>query len=338
MADTSAEELASALRRLKNRRGRSFDALARRLGVSRSALHRYTTGTALPAHFSIVELLARECGATAKEVAELRRLWRLATECRAFPQPEQEPAAPSMAPAVAPSARAEAEPPAVSPPPSTVPPAVPSARADAMPAAAPAIGAEVAVAEVAPHAVEAPVAVRQGRFRTGRWTARAAGTTGWRLILWFVFVAAVVTGTAAATRLVDGEAGPSTAHRSPDPSAQPRTCELRTGINRLDRRRSGYVWKSDYLCPNRADAPLYAEPGGAQRVSVMDTTRSWFACWTYGPRRPDGQRSVWYYSRGDETDAGAESYGGWGFVAAQDVMIDKHPFAAMPACFFGDSA
>lgn len=68
-------DLSERLAGLKERSGRSYQDLARRVGVSGSALHRYCTGESLPADFAVVERFARACRATREEVAQLRRLW-----------------------------------------------------------------------------------------------------------------------------------------------------------------------------------------------------------------------------------------------------------------------
>src|SRR3712207_1642982 len=71
----AAEELAAYLGQLKRRTGRSYSALARRLDVSSSALHRYCSGEGVPPNFSLLERFARECGADADEMAELHGRW-----------------------------------------------------------------------------------------------------------------------------------------------------------------------------------------------------------------------------------------------------------------------
>jgi transcriptional regulator with XRE-family HTH domain len=76
-----------ALRELKNRTPHSFESLAMRTGVSRSALHRYCTGASLPADFGPVERFARHCGATRAELIELHRLWVQAGVVAAGPPP-----------------------------------------------------------------------------------------------------------------------------------------------------------------------------------------------------------------------------------------------------------
>ncbi|MFH9685415.1 helix-turn-helix domain-containing protein [Streptomyces sp. NPDC017413] len=70
--------LAERLSALRERSGRTYAALARRIGVSGSTLHRYCTGRTVPAEFAPVERLARLCGAPAAEREALHRLWILA--------------------------------------------------------------------------------------------------------------------------------------------------------------------------------------------------------------------------------------------------------------------
>ena len=80
--DAAVEELAEQLRALKERSGRSYGALARRLNVSASTLYRYCSGATVPARFTPIEQLARLCQATAEERLRLQRLWILADEAR----------------------------------------------------------------------------------------------------------------------------------------------------------------------------------------------------------------------------------------------------------------
>ncbi|MBF9068294.1 helix-turn-helix domain-containing protein [Streptacidiphilus fuscans] len=71
-------EFAAQLRELKDRSGRSYGMLAKRLHVSTSTLHRYCNGAAVPADYAPVERFARVCGATPEELVELHRRWLLA--------------------------------------------------------------------------------------------------------------------------------------------------------------------------------------------------------------------------------------------------------------------
>ncbi|OUC91708.1 helix-turn-helix domain-containing protein [Streptosporangium minutum] len=71
----AAEDLASYLRGLKNKTGRSYDTLAKRLGISKSTLHRYCSGESVPPRFTLLEQFAKECKANRHELTELHRRW-----------------------------------------------------------------------------------------------------------------------------------------------------------------------------------------------------------------------------------------------------------------------
>ncbi|MDC0769561.1 helix-turn-helix domain-containing protein [Streptomyces sp. HD] len=77
-----AEAFARLLRDLKDRSGLSYGALAKRLHMSTSTLHRYCNGTAVPVDYAPVERLARVCRATPQELVELHRHWILADAAR----------------------------------------------------------------------------------------------------------------------------------------------------------------------------------------------------------------------------------------------------------------
>lgn len=73
--ELARELLADRLRELREGSGRTYAALARRIGVSGSTLHRYCTGQTVPAEFAPVERLARLCGRTPEERQALHGLW-----------------------------------------------------------------------------------------------------------------------------------------------------------------------------------------------------------------------------------------------------------------------
>ncbi|WP_308405524.1 helix-turn-helix domain-containing protein [Streptomyces tardus] len=77
-----AEEFTRRLGELKERSGLSYGALAKRLHMSTSTVHRYVNGGAVPQEFAPVERLARVCRARPEEVVELHRLWILADAAR----------------------------------------------------------------------------------------------------------------------------------------------------------------------------------------------------------------------------------------------------------------
>ncbi|MFJ8476093.1 helix-turn-helix domain-containing protein [Kitasatospora sp. NPDC094011] len=91
------DEFAGMLRELKERSGRSYGALATRLHVSTSTLHRYCNGAAVPAEYAPVERFARACGATGEELVELHRRWIVADAAR-----RREPGAAAPEPSVRP--------------------------------------------------------------------------------------------------------------------------------------------------------------------------------------------------------------------------------------------
>jgi plasmid maintenance system antidote protein VapI len=75
-------EFAALLLELKDRSGLSYGALAKRLHMSTSTLHRYCNGTAMPHEYAPAERLARVCRATPQELMELHRRWILADAAR----------------------------------------------------------------------------------------------------------------------------------------------------------------------------------------------------------------------------------------------------------------
>ncbi|MGI5350255.1 helix-turn-helix domain-containing protein [Streptomyces sp. CA-250714] len=75
MTDAEVGSLAALLQELKDRTPFSYSALAKRLGVSPSTLHRYCRGTTVPADYAPIERFARLCKATPAELAEVHRRW-----------------------------------------------------------------------------------------------------------------------------------------------------------------------------------------------------------------------------------------------------------------------
>ncbi|WP_406472036.1 helix-turn-helix domain-containing protein [Streptomyces sp. NBC_01615] len=75
-------EFALLLTRLKERTDRSYAALARRLDMNASTLHRYCAGEAVPLDFTGIERFAALCGASPEERVELHRRWILAVAAR----------------------------------------------------------------------------------------------------------------------------------------------------------------------------------------------------------------------------------------------------------------
>src|SRR5262249_60071086 len=78
----SVEEFAALLLSMKEQSGRTYEALAKRVGTSRSALHRYCSGQAVPAEFAVLERLGRMTGADRDTLLDLHRRWALAAAAR----------------------------------------------------------------------------------------------------------------------------------------------------------------------------------------------------------------------------------------------------------------
>ncbi|MGW1783440.1 helix-turn-helix domain-containing protein [Streptomyces sp. NPDC002143] len=88
-------EFALLLTRLKERTDRSYAALARRLGLNASTLHRYCAGEAVPLDFTGIERFAALCGASPEERVELHRRWILAVAARQRTRPSAARRAPT---------------------------------------------------------------------------------------------------------------------------------------------------------------------------------------------------------------------------------------------------
>ncbi|MGV9252608.1 helix-turn-helix domain-containing protein [Streptomyces sp. NPDC003697] len=91
------EQFAGLLRRLKDRAGRSYGSLARRVNMNTSTLHRYCAGEAVPQDYAPVERLAVFCGATPEERLQLHRLWLLAVAARQRPRAGERTTEPARA-------------------------------------------------------------------------------------------------------------------------------------------------------------------------------------------------------------------------------------------------
>ncbi|WP_327409234.1 helix-turn-helix domain-containing protein [Streptomyces sp. NBC_01281] len=236
----AGDEFAGLLRELKERSGLSYGALAKRLHVSTSTLHRYVNGDAVPADYAPVERLARVCRATPDELMELHRRWVLADALRGKKGPGPGRTGAGDPADDAPEAEAEAE-----------------AEAEVV-AGAETVDASGAVSRAGADdtadgtadgrpaseggAAVGPVPVRPGRL----WSRRSAVLAGVGAVVVTAVVSGVLavqlgsgsrdddaqggavavgvppaarpsaTGTTPGAR--HGSASPSTAHRSPRPS------------------------------------------------------------------------------------------------------------------------
>jgi transcriptional regulator with XRE-family HTH domain len=86
-SDQAVAAFAERMRVLKTRSNRSYEALAHRVGIGRSTLHRYCRGVGVPSNFDVIARFAHVAGASEAEVDDLRRHWRHVVD------PEPEPVA-----------------------------------------------------------------------------------------------------------------------------------------------------------------------------------------------------------------------------------------------------
>ncbi|GAA2596766.1 hypothetical protein GCM10010399_29250 [Dactylosporangium fulvum] len=71
-------DLAALLTDLKERSGLSYAWIGRKVNASKSAVHRYCAGQAVPHEFGTVERIARACGASPAELDRLYAVWTVA--------------------------------------------------------------------------------------------------------------------------------------------------------------------------------------------------------------------------------------------------------------------
>ncbi|MEU8709876.1 helix-turn-helix domain-containing protein [Streptomyces sp. NPDC048565] len=79
---TEIQDFAALLGELKERSGLSYGALAQKLHMSTSTVHRYCNGEAVPHDYAPVERFARVCKASSDELMALHRKWILADEAK----------------------------------------------------------------------------------------------------------------------------------------------------------------------------------------------------------------------------------------------------------------
>jgi transcriptional regulator with XRE-family HTH domain len=116
-----------------------------------------------------------------------------------------------------------------------------------------------------------------------------------------------------------------------DPSATA-GCVSRSGVRHTDPFHDDRVYTVDFLCPNDADATLVSMSNFTTKVAYMQTTSSWFLCWTRRPAAGGSGTKVWYYTQGDKIAPGAEHWVAWGFVSADQVHTPVHPVPGMSHC------
>ncbi|WUL58989.1 helix-turn-helix domain-containing protein [Streptomyces sp. NBC_00344] len=178
-------EFAALLRDLKTRSGRSYGALASKLHMSTSTVHRYCNGDAVPTDYAPVERFGRLCAASPDELVELHRRWILADAGRRRPKGAAvADAGPELALRGADSAAGGAPDPAAGPGPAPEREPEPAPRPPTAEPAAPAVRRTkrrlrltVAALVVAAAAVPTAVVVLHSGSRAPSDTASVAGAS-----------------------------------------------------------------------------------------------------------------------------------------------------------------
>ncbi|WP_435969946.1 helix-turn-helix domain-containing protein [Streptomyces sp. Qhu_M48] len=226
--DAAVEEFSARLRAVKARGGRSYESLGRRLNVSASTLHRYCSGETVPERFTVIDRMARLCGADEHERRTLEELWTRADRSRRPIPPE--PGSGSK-PNPEPEREREREPerepvPEPAPDPERAPQPVPEPEHAPEPKSAPepAPGAPVSPALGTVTAVVPVVASRAARPRSRRVALVAgAGAAVIALALVLVLVRPGFPGgpEAAAPPRSTAPPAPATAGTGPTPAPAP---------------------------------------------------------------------------------------------------------------------
>ncbi|MCY0929331.1 helix-turn-helix transcriptional regulator [Streptomyces sp. H27-H1] len=222
---TETERFAELMRGFKERSGRSYGTLAKRLHSSNSTLHRYCSGAAVPTEYAPVERFARVCGASADELIALHRQWLLALVERRRGVTEGPPASAVVAgeaSEVRPQAETDPAPGPASAAGSAPAPGPAAAEAPApaptpAPAPAPAEAPAPAPATEAPHAPAA--LIQPGPARTSVPGARRPRLL---LALAAALATAAVAGTAAAVSAMGDTGHGDTRRGAAQPSSRER--------------------------------------------------------------------------------------------------------------------
>ncbi|MET7370626.1 helix-turn-helix transcriptional regulator [Streptomyces sp. NPDC005566] len=275
---TEIQDFAAELSGLKERSGLSYGALARKLHMSTSTVHRYCNGDAVPPDYAPVERFARVCRASADELVGLHRKWILADEAKRRKTRGAEAgitAEPGPVPGEGPQPEPEPEsgPEAEDVTPSEVPGATASGPGPAL-GRRPSRRLRVLLAATAVVALTVPAALA---FRgltdddggDGRRTDAATGTAP-------VVPSASSGGTGSASATPSGPASPSAATATASPSASPGSPARQGGG--ADHRGapvsaaiSSYNWESpcgQYYLFDR-------EPGTVPKPPPPQDTRNW---------------------------------------------------------------
>ncbi|MFJ8074557.1 helix-turn-helix domain-containing protein [Streptomyces sp. NPDC096176] len=223
--EDATEAFARRLNELREGSGRTYGALARRVGVGASTLHRYCSGRTVPMEFAPVERLARLCGCEGEDLVALHRLWVLADADRAMRQERAAKAATDKAGAVTEKAGAQDDVPGGRPPARAAATASRPADDEAPRPTAPAATVTVTDTKATATTTSAPPRSRRAAY------AAACGAAGvaFTLVLGFGGFTLTSGKEHASTEAERGEPGPprAGAGASVPSSASPRPTEPR---------------------------------------------------------------------------------------------------------------
>jgi serine/threonine protein kinase len=123
-----------------------------------------------------------------------------------------------------------------------------------------------------------------------------------------------------------GRPGAGTPDAEGLPAVASGTCQLRD-TTVIDESVSSFTWSRVWYCVNDLPTVLYSGVDGQTPVALLLTSTSWFTCYREGPGG-----DVWYYTQGDDSVAGWEGRGAWGFASADVLHVDQNPYPGVPMC------
>ena len=106
------------------------------------------------------------------------------------------------------------------------------------------------------------------------------------------------------------------------PDCSPRT-ETHTDPN------TGKTWSTVWYCGNFQGNVFAAPRNNAVATGIMQSTVSWFTCYSRGDRHSGGNE-IWYYTQGDV--ASDKTHHAWGYMPASNVKTHIDPYPGIPIC------
>ncbi|MFJ6437056.1 helix-turn-helix domain-containing protein [Streptomyces sp. NPDC091416] len=298
---TEIQDFAALLRGLKERSGLSYGALAQKLHMSTSTIHRYCNGEAVPHDYAPVERFARVCRATADELVALHRQWILADEAKRRGSARKTEAAGAAGPVAVTGPDLAALPP--EPMSRKEPEPEPANRPEREPEPEPV--PETAAEDVTP---DARPAARAGRPGPGRFASKRL-----RVLLATTAVVALTVPTALAINHYSGE---------------------RTREEGMDTPRSSApVTPSRSGSPSPSPSPSKPSPSATSGSASPSATAAKSAT----PRGADGDKGKGTGFQGVPVTATLSAYN-WDWPCGQYFLLDRDPKGMPPVPDAADRA